>query len=76
MNSQINFPVRVQYTNEYLINNPGVKQRQGVAVKMARNYERALSIKWDNRKGKGLAIIQIDYLEEVTDTTNPLNDGQ
>lgn len=71
------FPVKVQYTKEYLSNNPGVKQRQGIANRKARNHEGSLSIKWDSRKGKGLVIIQIEYLEEVIDNpTNQLKDGQ
>lgn len=69
------FPIRVQYTEKYLSDNPKVKRRQGIATRMTRGYDKVVTIIWDGSKGAG--YVHLDFLQEVSNNpTNQLNDGQ
>src|SRR6478735_6399168 len=62
------FPVRVQYSEKFLTENPKVKRRQGTALRMTRGYNEVVTITWDGSKATG--YVHLDFLESVIDIVN------
>jgi hypothetical protein len=65
MKAPYSFPVKVQWTKEYLANSRA-KQRHGMAVRMTRGHDGCVTVKWIGVKTTN--VISLDFLEEVIET--------